>query len=59
MGFTLSGTAEVISRGRALVMPLAMQHQVRQLLSYAAAISQHISYFIIESEPLRKQKKNT
>ena len=38
---TLSSTAEVISRGRALVMPQATQHLASQLLSSAAPNSQH------------------
>ena len=38
---TLSSTAEVISRGRAFVMPQATQHLASQLLSSAAPNSQH------------------
>ena len=41
LSLTLSSTAEVISRGRAHVMPQATQHSASQLLSSAAANSQH------------------
>ena len=56
-GFTLSGTAEVISRGRAFVMPLTTQHLASQLLSSAAPNSQHTAVWFLLWKWTKKLKK--